>query len=44
MTRKTRLQNLLATLLLGLILGASATAALTAWTGGVSAQSQNATG
>ena len=44
MSGKSRLKNLLATLLIGLTLGASATAALTAWTGGVSAQSQEATG
>jgi hypothetical protein len=43
MTRQTRIKNLLATVLIGLTLGATATAALTAWTAGPGAQAQSAT-
>jgi hypothetical protein len=43
MTRQSRIKNLLATVLIGLTLGATATAALTAWTAGPPAQAQSAT-
>jgi len=43
MTRQSRIKNLLATVLIGLTLGATATAALTAWTAGSLAQSQDTT-
>jgi aminopeptidase YwaD len=42
MTRQTRIKNLLATVLIGLTLGATATAALTAWTAGPPAQARSA--
>ena len=43
MTRKSRLKNFLATLLIGLILGAPATVALTAWSPTIPAQARSAT-
>ena len=43
MTRKSRLKNFLATLLIGLILGAPATVALTAWSPTIPAQARTAT-
>lgn len=43
MTCQSRIKNFLATLLIGLVLGATATAALTAWTAGPPAQAQSAT-
>ena len=43
MTRQARIKRVLATVLIGLMLGASATVALTAWTTGTLAQVQSAT-
>ena len=43
MTRQARIRKLLITLLIGVTLGATATAALTAWTAGPPAQAQSAT-
>ena len=43
MTRQSRIKHVLATVLIGLMLGASATVALTAWTTGPLAQVQSAT-
>ena len=43
MTRQSRIKNLLATVLIGLTLGASATVALTAWTAATPARARNPT-
>ena len=43
MTRQARIKHILATVLIGLMLGTSATVALTAWTTGTLAQAQSAT-
>jgi len=43
MTHKSRIANFLATLLIGVTLGAGATVGITAWIGGLSAQAQSPT-
>lgn len=43
MTHKSRIANFLATLLIGVTLGAAATVGLTSWVGGLSAQAQSPT-